>query len=112
MEYDAKLLTIVESPLFSRLWPDYWTESERGEFAAFVAGNPEAGAVIRGSGGCRKLRWGRAGTGKRGGLRGIYTTRLVEGAVVLLVIYSKNAGDTPPAAVLRRIAEEMGHATE
>lgn len=112
MEYDPKLLTVIESPLFSRLWPDYWTEAERGEFAAFVAGKPESGAVIQGSGGCRKLRWARSGTGKRGGLRIIYTVRLVEGAVVLLVIYAKNARETLPAGMLRRIAEEMGHATE
>jgi hypothetical protein len=31
--------------------------------------NPEAGDVIPGSGGVRKLRWGVAGRGKRGGLR-------------------------------------------
>ena len=105
------LLTIIESPLFSRLWPDYWSEDERGEFAAFIANSPEAGAVIPGSGGCRKIRWARAGAGKRGGIRVIYTARLARGALVLLVIYAKSARENIPAHVLRKIAEEMGHAT-
>ena len=37
--------------------------------------NPAAGAIVRGSGGVRKLRWAREGTGKRGGLRVIYCVR-------------------------------------
>jgi mRNA-degrading endonuclease RelE of RelBE toxin-antitoxin system len=105
------MLTVIESPLFSKLWPDYWSEEERGEFSAFIANNPEAGDVVPGSGGCRKIRWSRAGSGKRGGVRVIYTARLARGAVVLLVIYAKSAKDNIPAHVLRKIAEEMGHAT-
>lgn len=31
------MLTIIESPLFSKLWPDYWSEEERGEFVAYLA---------------------------------------------------------------------------
>ena len=64
-----------------------------------------------GSGGCRKIRWSRPGAGKRGGVRVIYTARLARGTVVLLVIYAKSARDNIPAHVLRKIAEEMGHAT-
>jgi len=37
--------------------------------------DPEAGAIIPGSGGVRKLRWGVAGRGKRGGIRVIYFLR-------------------------------------
>lgn len=77
----------------------------------FIANNPEAGDVVPGSGGCRKIRWTRSGAGKRGGVRVIYTARLARGAVVLLVIYAKSARDNIPAHVLRKIAEEMGHAT-
>ena len=43
MAYSQPLLTVIESPLFTRLWPDYWREDERAEFAAFIAANPEAG---------------------------------------------------------------------
>ena len=106
------MLTVIESRLFTKLWPDYWSEEERGEFAAFIANTPEAGAVVPGSGGCRKIRWSRDGAGKRGGVRVIYTTRLANGALVLLVMYAKSARDNIPANVLRKIAREMGHATE
>ena len=105
------LLTIIESPLFSRLWPDYWSEKDHGEFAAFLANDPEAGEIISGSGGCRKVRWARIGSGKRGGVRVIYTPHLARGAIVLLTIYSKVAKDSIPAHVLRKIAEEMGYVT-
>lgn len=103
------MLTIIESPLFTKLWPEYWTEDEHGHFAAYLATNPDAGDLIAGSGGCRKIRWSREGMGKRSGVRVIYTARLVSGAIVLLTIYAKNAHDNIPAHVLRRIAEELGN---
>lgn len=111
MAHSDALLTIIESPLFSKLWPDYWIEDERGEFAAFIANHPDAGDVIPGTGGCRKIRWSRAGSGKRGGVRVIYTAHLKSGAVVLLVIYAKSVQENIPAHILRQIAEEMGHAS-
>ena len=101
------MYTVVETPLFSRLWPDYWTEDERSEFAAFLSSNPEAGDVVPGSGGCRKLRWSRDGTGKRGGVHVIHFNRLQEGSIVLLLIYAKSAQDNIPAHVLRAIAREL-----
>ncbi|MDR2208326.1 MAG: addiction module toxin RelE [Azoarcus sp.] len=86
------MYTIIESPIFTRYWPDYWTEDERGEFAAFLADNPKAGVVVPGSGGCRKIRQGiegkgkGKGKGKSGGVRVIYTTRLKKGVIVVLTI--------------------------
>lgn len=103
------MLTIIESPLFTKLWPDYWSVEEHGEFAAYLASNPEAGDLIPGSGGCRKICWTRSGMGKRGGVRVIYTVRLKNDVVVLLTIYSKNAKDNIPSHVLRKIAEEFDH---
>ena len=41
-----QMLTVIESPLFSRDWPDYWSEAEHDEFVAFLAGTPDAGAVV------------------------------------------------------------------
>ncbi len=66
------MYTIIETPIFSADARDIWVEDERGEFCAWLAANPEAGDVIPGSGGCRKVRWARAGMGKRGGVRVIY----------------------------------------
>ena len=109
-----QLLTIIESPLFTRFWPDYWTEEEHGEFMAFIAGNPQAGDVVPGSGfrvpgsgGCRKVRWSSGGQGKRGGVRVIYTNRLASGVLIALVIYGKGTVENIPAHVLRQIAQEF-----
>jgi hypothetical protein len=101
------MLTVIETPLFAKLWPDYWTDDERTEFVAFLAANPEAGDVIPQSGGCRKVRWSRAGMGKQGGVRVIYFNRLAEGSIVLLVIYAKSAQDNISADILRRIVKEL-----
>ncbi|NJM12338.1 MAG: transcriptional regulator [Synechococcaceae cyanobacterium SM1_2_3] len=104
--------TFIESPLFSKLWPDYWTEDQRSEFATWISENPDAGDVISRSGGCRKVRWSREGQGKQGGTRVVYIIQLANGAIVLLLIYAKSARDTIPAHVLRRIVKEMNDATE
>lgn len=105
------LLTVVESPLFSRLWPDYWSEDERGDFVGYLAANAEAGDVIRGTGGCRKVRWRGHGAGKRGGLRIVYIAQPKRGVLILLTIYSKSVRESIAPHVLREIAEELKDAT-
>ena len=87
-------MTVVESPIFQKLWPRYWDEDERAEFASFIALNPEAGAVIRGSGGVGKVRWVREGAGKSGGVRIIYLARNEAGEVYLLTLYAKSESET------------------
>lgn len=101
------MLTVIESALFARLWPEYWSPEEYGDFILHLALNPEAGDVISGSGGCRKIRWSRPGMGKRGGIRVIYALRLKSGTVWLLTIYSKSARDSLSADVLKRLLEVM-----
>ncbi|MHB1516496.1 MAG: transcriptional regulator [Acidiferrobacteraceae bacterium] len=110
MPYNQHWLTVIETPLFSRLWPDYWTEEERGAFCAWLASHPDVGDVIPGSGGCRKVRWSRPGMGKRGGVRVIYTLQTAGGPLWFLLIYAKGAKDNVPAHILREIREEMDDA--
>lgn len=101
------MLTVIETPLFTSLWSDYWSEDERGEFASWLAENPETGDVVPKSGGVRKIRWSRKGTGKRGGVRVIYYNRLANGEIWLLLIYAKNKHENIPAHVLKAIKEEL-----
>jgi hypothetical protein len=101
------MLTVVETTLFQRQWPNYWTEEERGEFAAFIAENPSAGVVIPESGGIRKVRWKRAGSGKSGGVRVIYFTRNAVGEVVLLTLYAKSQTDNLTGAALKEIRHAL-----
>ena len=101
------MFTVVETPLFQKQWPVYWTEEERGEFAAFLAGNPEAGTVVPESGGIRKVRWRRQGTGKSSGVRVIYFIRNESEDLVLLTLYAKSKTDNLTGAVLKEIRRAL-----
>jgi hypothetical protein len=101
------MLTIIETPTFQRLWPNYWTEEERAEFAAWLAQMPEAGDVVRGSGGVRKVRWTRNGSGKSGGVRVIYFNRLASGEIVLLFLYAKSEFENIAAAKLKEMKDAL-----
>lgn len=105
----ANMYTIIETPTFQDDARKIWSEQERGTFCAWIAANPEAGDVIPGSGGCRKVRWSVAGSGKRGGARIIYFNRLANGEIWLLVIYSKSVTGNIPAHILKSIREAIEH---
>lgn len=94
--------TVVETPVFVRYAAEVWSEAERHEFINFIAANPEAGNIIRGSGGCRKVRWSRSGSGKRGGSRVIYFLA-TEGTVWLLIVYSKAKFDNLPTSFVAQL---------
>ena len=110
LPYMCPMFTVAETEIFSRYVVDYWSEEERGQFAAWIAEHSEAGAVVPGSGGCRKVRWARAGMGKRGGVRVIYYNILSDGVIWLLLIYGKGATENVPAHLLKAIKEEIEHA--
>ena len=99
------MLTVIETPLFQRYAAAVWTEEQREEFVNWIADNPEAGDVIPGTGGLRKVRWSRAGMGKRGGVRVIYFSRLTRGEVALIVVYAKAKFDNMPTSVLKQWKE-------
>jgi hypothetical protein len=103
------MYTIIETQIFSADAKDIWCEDERAEFCTWLAQNPLAGDVIPGSGGCRKVRWARAGMGKRGGTRVIYFNRLENGVIYLLVIYAKAVRGNIPAHLLKAIKGAIEH---
>ena len=104
------MLTVVETTLFQRQWPLYLTEEERGAFAAYIAKRPTAGDVVPESGGIRKVRkvrWGRAGSGKPGGVRVIYFMRAAQGELVLLTLYAKAKTDNLTGPTLKEIRRAL-----
>ena len=68
---------------------------------------PDAGKVVRGSGGVRKLRWAAGGRGKSGGIRIIYYWKGRDDEIWMQTVYGKSERVTIPAHILRRIAEEI-----
>jgi hypothetical protein len=67
-KYMKNLMTVVELTPFIHSVQNLWTEAERTAFISYIAENYEAGDLIRGTGGLRKIRWNRSGLGKRGGV--------------------------------------------
>jgi len=65
-------------------------EDEREALTLFLAQNREAGAVMQGTGGLRKLRWPGKGKGKRGGYRVVYFCLDETIPLYLLAVYPKN----------------------
>ena len=91
--------TVAETPVFQRYAAEVWTTAEREQFISFIASNPLAGDLIRGSGGCRKVRWSASGQGKRGGARVIYFNA-AESTIWLLIVYTKAKFDNLPTSFL------------
>lgn len=103
MTQTSRFFTVIETEIFTRSWPTYWDEEERGEFVTWLAANPNAGDVIQGSGGCRKVRWRREGTGKRGGVRIIYYNVRSNELIYLLMIYAKSVREDLDAKILDKM---------
>jgi len=82
--------TVVETPEYLRAAKKAgMTDAEREAAVSFIAANPQAGDLIEGSGGARKVRIARQGKGKSGGYR-VITYYLDEGVpVFLLTVISK-----------------------
>lgn len=104
------MVTFIESPLFTKLVHDYLTDDEYRGFQTFLATNHDTGDVVRGSGGVRKVRWARRGTGQSGGVRVLYFARTEAGEILLLLIYAKSAVDSIPSHILKDLKEEMDNA--
>lgn len=81
--------TIAETQAFIKQAASLWSEAEIDALKDHLAVNPTAGDEIPGTGGLRKLRWGRDGMGKRGGARVIYYFYDETAPVFLLGAYAK-----------------------
>ena len=81
--------TVVETPTFQKQADAVWSAAERTAFIDWIAVNPDAGDVIPGADGARKVRWSRPGMGKRGGARVIYFHLVGDEVVLLVMVYTK-----------------------
>ena len=101
------MFSFIESRLFTRLVVTYLNDDEYRALQVELSRNPDAGPVIPGSGGVRKIRWAAQGRGKRGGYRVIYYVKRRHGVIWLLTIYPKNVIDDLPLHLLRQIRKEI-----
>ena len=95
----------IESSIFERVLPVYLDDDEYAELQQYLIQNPEAGEVVPGSVGVRKLRWARRGAGKRGGLRIIYFVRYRPNELWMLTLDAKARRGNVPAYILKELVE-------
>jgi hypothetical protein len=91
-------VTVVELSEFSRKAAGVLQEDEIAAIIGFLAYRPQAGELIQGTGGVRKLRWNLTGKGKRGGARVIYYYCDLDTPLFLITMFTKGQkSDLSPA---------------
>ena len=83
-------VTVVETPEFLSATRKLLNDEERAQLVDYLAMNPDAGNLIAGTGGVRKVRWALPGRGKRGGARVIYFYHDTGMPLFALAAYAKN----------------------
>ena len=91
-------MLFIETTTFAKQLPRHLDDDGYAALQAFLSVHPEAGDVIRGTGGVRKIRWAMRGRGKRGGSRVVYYWLTKEDRIYLLTVYAKGAKDDLAAA--------------
>ncbi len=102
-------MEFIETPIFTKAILEFLSDDEYRALQLALLFRPENGALIKGSGGLRKLRWKRKGSGKRGGIRLIYYWDNPKDSIYILLPYKKTAKVDLTRAqikVLRRLVEE------
>jgi mRNA-degrading endonuclease RelE of RelBE toxin-antitoxin system len=86
-------MLIIETSIFAKRVYEVLADTDYRALQYYLTEHPEAGDIIQGTHGLRKLRWKIAGRGKRGGARIIYYWMEQESIVILLFIFKKNERD-------------------
>ncbi len=110
MAHNGIMQTVVETPAYLRAAEKVLSPAEMEDVVSMVAENPWCGDVMPGTGGFRKVRFARAGMGKRGGTRVIYFFWNENHPVFLIAVYAKNAKDNLTKAEqnqLKKLADEL-----
>lgn len=83
-------MVFIETALFTKHLPDYLDDDEYSKLQGFLMEQPDAGNLIQGTSGLRKLRWSLDSRGKRGGVRVIYYWHIGDDQIYFFTLYAKN----------------------
>lgn len=108
---DEKIPQVVaETTPYQKAVERFWDEETQIEFKNYIGVNYDAGDIIPGTGGIRKIRWQANGHGKRGGVRVIYYIYNERHPIYLLYAYPKNEQVNLTEAekkLFRAVAEQL-----
>lgn len=90
MDYTAHMLTVAETAFYIKKAERLLSKEERDDVISFLSRSPKSGVLIRGTGGIRKIRWGRGDQGKSAGVRVIYYFHSDLMPLYLVTIFGKN----------------------
>jgi mRNA-degrading endonuclease RelE of RelBE toxin-antitoxin system len=102
-------MVFIETPIFTADVQELLSDEDYAAVQQFLVTQPNAGDVIAGTGGLRKIRWTTAGRGKRGGTRVIYYHVVAQAQIRMILIYRKGIKDdltSREKTVLRKINTE------
>ena len=105
LDYNYSVLTIAELPEYIRHAEKLMSATERQDIVNYLAAHPKAGDLMEGTGGVRKLRWGRGAQGKSGGVRVIYYVHSDLMSLYLLTLFAKNERANIAKAERNELAE-------
>ena len=100
-------MVFVETPTFTRHVLRLMDDERYAALQIYLARRLEAGDLIRGSGGIRKIRWAGSGRGKRGGLRVIYYWWVAKDRISMLLVYPKNERDNLSADQIKQLRKAL-----
>jgi hypothetical protein len=105
-------MIFVELTPFVAFRKEYWTDEDLRAMQNVLLVTPDAGDLIRGGGGLRKLRWSAQGRGKRGGARVIYYWHVPGDRIYLIYGYVKSRSEDLTAhqiKLLRELMKDVDH---
>ena len=101
-------MVFIELPAFTRRLFDLLDDEAFQDLQIYLATRPDAGRLIRGGKGLRKVRCAAKACGKRGGARVIYFWRTAQSQIILARLYAKNEQEDLSAAELKALIREIG----
>lgn len=96
---------LIETPVFTRLVIKTLSDDDYGALQQWLVDEPDAGDLVRGGAGMRKVRWALPGGGKSGGIRVLYYWRANADQIYLLFLFAKGERSDLTPEQVRELAK-------
>jgi len=98
-------VSLIETPVFTRLVIKTLSDDDYGALQQWLVDEPDAGDLVRGGAGMRRVRWALPGGGKSGGIRVLYYWRANADQIYLLFLFAKGERSDLTPEQVRELAK-------